>query len=367
MGDKNEKDDDDDDKKDHEKHVEHKDRELDEPEVRKVKHNPKTTAEKAEVVVPVKPPFVFPALYVTKHALAEMTMEVLEHSDIETAWGLYGFRYPKAIFVVGVIRPVLGEAVRGYANAEAGGQEMANAMRWLHANHRLITSKVTPKVDQGVFCFLYKGHSHHTLGFDQYSGTDQSSIYQAVSKDGMEVAVGPLALIRKNDSSYLNGSRWNQEVYASRNSKVAFKFYLLTKEMIEYGYTQAEIVRPTLVDTVDTLLVPPMGWEFARDDDFKEQLRHMNSFGYGVTVTHRDTNGKPPLEIQFTIDSDTFKCALVITTDWNYPEVAPRIQLLPKNGSMTFAQANEFSSKTWWKKGDDFIDIIGRMRQGGCL
>jgi hypothetical protein len=324
--------------------------------------------EDSQPLPPPLPALVLPRLYVTKSALAEMNAEVMAHADIETAWGLYGFRFPHAIFVVGVLRPAKGEVVRGYANAEAGGQEMANAMRWLHANDRLINKTVKAKNSQdGKFGFLYKGHSHHTLGFKQYSGTDQSSILEAVQKDRMEVAIGPLAMINTNTSKFY-GPPWSNEVSVSRATKVSFLFYMLTREMVEvYGYREAVIVRPIIVESIDTLLIPPLGWEFVRDDDFKEQLRHLASWDCKVTVQHVDANGKPPLEIQFIIDRGDFKSQLVITTDWNYPETAPSIMLIPKNGWMSMAEANRQSKKTWWKKGDDFIDIIGRMVKEGCL
>lgn len=339
---------------------------------------PEPVVKPAPATLPVQPaPYVYqaplpmpalPRICITRQALFEMTNEVLAHPTIETAWGLYGFRYPKVIFIVGVIRPVSGEVVRGYANAEAGGEEMANAMRWLYANEKLINVHVRGgKSGLGKFCFLYKGHSHHTLGYGQYSGTDHSSIYQAVKNDGMEIAIGPLALIRKNQVSY-DQKLWGEEISCSRQSEVAFLFYVMTKAMVDAGYTQGEKVKPTIVDTVHTLLVPPLGWEFSKDDDFKEQLRHMKSFGYSVTVNHIDANGKPPMEIQFIIDDTSFKQSLIITTDWNYPEVAPKIQLLPKKGSsMTMTEANRLSALNWWNKGDDFIDVIGRMIQKGGL
>src|SRR3989339_573305 len=238
---------------------------------------------------------------------------------------------------------------------------MVNAMRWLHANERLINQHVKNGINQGKFGFLYKGHSHHTLGFGQYSSVDHSSIYQAVKDDGLEVAVGPLALIKSNGASFGHAPFMGNVVSASRYSRVEFVFYLLTKEMVEYGLPQAVVVRPTIIETVKTLLVPPLGWEFAQNDEFKEQLRHLNSWGCQVKVNHIDSNGKPPLEIQFVIDRVGFKATLVITTDWNYPEAPPRIQLLPKDGSMTWEEANKISAMQWWSRGDDFIDIIGRM------
>lgn len=308
-----------------------------------------------------------PKLYVTKSAVKEMTVEVLAHPEIETAWGLYGFRFPNAIYVVGVIRPSNEEVKRKYATVEAGGEDMANAMRWLHANHNTIKKHVKTNIDQGKFCFLYKGHSHHTLGFDQYSSTDHSSILEAVKHDGLEVAVGPLALIRRNNSSVHHSRLFGNAVSDNRHSSVQFIFYMMTKEMVAAGYTEAVTVNPTIVNTVDTLLVPPLGWEFARNDDFKEQLRHFESFGYTVQTRYIEANGKPPLEIQFAIDSPDFRSELYITTDWNFPEVAPKIQLIPKNGSMTMAEANQHSVKEWWRKGEDFIDIIGRMKKEGCL
>lgn len=330
---------------------------------------PKTVST-APVVIYVGPGPMpkLPKLYVTRHALLEMTTEVLAHPDTETAWGLYGFRYPEAVFVVGVIRPVSSEVIRGYAHAEAGGIEMANAMHWLSVNEELINAKVgQSKPDHGKFTFLYKGHSHHTLGFTHYSSTDQESIYQVVKNDGLDIAIGPLAMIKSNGVTYSHAT-WSNEVSCSRYSKVAFLMYMMTKEMIDAGYFEAVEVKPTIIDTVHTLLVPPLGWEFARDDEFKAQIRNLKNFGCQVKVNHIDVNGKPPLEIQFVIDHKHFKMALIITTDWNYPEVPPRIMLMPKPGiNMSMAEANRLSSRSWWTKGDDFIDIIGKMIEQGVL
>lgn len=329
---------------------------------------PQTIAPPEPVFVPLPGPMPeLPELYVTRRALAEMNNEVLAHPKTETAWGLYGFQYPNCIFVVGVLRPVAGEVVRGYANAEAGGIEMANAMRWLYANEKLINIHVGKKSGKGEFVFLYKGHSHHALNYNQYSSTDHRSIYEAVKDDGLTVAIGPLALIRSNGVSF-SASLFGDEATVSEYSRVSFVFYMMTKEMVGAGYTEAVRVKPKIIDTVNTLLVPPLGWEFVRDDDFKEQIRHLKSFGYQVKVNYVDVNGVPPLEIQFVVDDSSFKATLYITTDWNYPEVAPQIILLPKTGSgLSFSEAKLFAAMTWWKKGEDFIDIVGRMRKAGCL
>jgi hypothetical protein len=309
-----------------------------------------------------------PRLYVTRHVLADMTAEVLAHPHIETAWGLYGFRYPKSVFLVGVIRPVAGEVVRGFANAEAGGLEMAKAYNWLKANEKEITKAVgSRRSGHGEFDFLYKGHSHHTLGFDHYSGTDQQSILSVVKDDGLKVAVGPLALIRANNVGYNHTTPWSHETTASRYTRVTFLFYMLTKEMVDAGYHEAVTVKPVIIDTANTLLVPPMAWEFSQTDDFNRQIRNLRNFGCTVEVRHVDVNRKPPLEIQFKVDHKKWKHILMITTDWNYPDVPPKIQLIPKSADITFKEANALSAETWWVRGDGFIDIVGKMIERGVL
>jgi hypothetical protein len=329
------------------------------------------------VIVPVLEPYVPPPVYITEVAAAEMYKETIRHYDIETGWGLYGLEFSDgAILIYGTLLPLEEDIVRRTATTEVGGTDMVNALRWLKSNHELLLkhSKTARGVQPPKFMFLWKGHSHHTMGLKQYSGTDNTSIIEAVEKDGMKVAIGPLANIIRHgievgyDSRFLS---WSKDVLRVRSiGSVELRFHYFDRKMLELGYKRPILIAPILVKQESVPVIPPLGWKFTDNTEYLEQKRHLKNYGCTVQVIHQDTDGKPPFEIKFVIKNpDWVGQTLIIETSWNFPKDPPRWYVLPKGkkGRARYKCPRHLLDDPLWTKGDDFIDLIFRLEARGYL
>ncbi len=299
-----------------------------------------------------------PRLLMTNQVIAVMSAEVLAHRDIETGWGQYGLLLDEVTtYLGGVIRPSADDIVRMYARTNVGGQKQADAVRWLQANHRLMaTLGIVPR--SARFAYLFKGHSHHHLGFGSFSGTDMGSILEAVEVDGLEVAIGTLATIDRLPETRVSAARQSGTIGITQQSKVWLRFYYLSRAMVQAGQREPILLRPEVVDIKDVPLLPPLGWQFTREDDYLEQLRLFHSFGCAVQVFSREIRDGPPFEVQFLVSKAGWKSTLSIITPWNYPEGAPTFQFVNGTSPVT---------GELWYQGCDLIDGVFKLIAAGEL
>lgn len=318
-----------------------------------------------------------PPVYITEVAAAAMYSETISHYDIETGWGLYGLRFGDgAILIYGILKPFQSDVVRRTATTQVGGPDMANALRWLKSNHELLVKHSTTKehVEPPEFMFLWKGHSHHTMGLRQYSGTDVSSIVEAVEKDGMPLAIGPLANIIDYgiEVGYQNGFfDLSKGVLKVRDlGSIELRFYYFDKKMLDLGYRMPVLISPIVVKKTSVPVIPPLGWKFVDNSEYLEQIRHLRNYGCDLRIIHQDTDGKPPFEIKFLIRNPRWVGqTLVIETSWNFPEEPPRWSIIPKakKGRASSKCPRHLLDDPLWTRGDDFIDLILRLEARGYL
>lgn len=321
-----------------------------------------------------------PVVYVTAEAIQEMTSQVLDHPTEETAWGLYGFIFPGRIaLVAGVIHPIAADIQRGYATTECGGNHMADAFRWIVRNQKLTQTLQGRGIqeDAGKAAFLFKGHSHHELGLAYFSGEDVRSILKAVRVDGLEVAVGPLANIRKRNSQINRLSPFsllNSAIRVVREAIVDYKFYYYDRYMHQQRIGAPTIVNAIVIKEQFTPPLPPLGWQFVRDADYLEQIRHLQRYGCTVKILYPNPDNRPPYEIRFVIKKSTWKGHLVITTGWDYPRKPPEFKVVPLQARTDAPQlpahlpnAAKLKRGRIWNPGEDFIEAIFRLEARGKL
>lgn len=315
---------------------------------------------------------VTPSVLVTKQAVNDMVVEVLSHPNIETAWGLFGLLMDDgAVIVTGVLRPSETDVVRRYATAQLGGEHQASAVRWLSQNYQAMRKQGLTKAS-GRFAFLYKGHSHHVLGVDQYSGTDTASILEAVEVDGLKVAVGPLATLAVQNPSIRPSGRYSGTLVITQGQRVWLRFYYLDQAMVAQGQRAPILVTPTVVDVKDVPVLPPLGWQFVREDDYLEQLRHLRNYGCSIEIVLRDITDGPPYEIQFIVQKPNWRAVLSIVTTWDYPRTPPKFQVLPV-GDRAATETDDYAGAAYllegplWNPGEDLLEGLFRLEARGEL
>lgn len=348
------------------------------------------------IVLAPPPPYTPPPVYITELAVLGMYDETMKHPNIETGWGMYGLEFPNGTILVYNILPMFDDdIVRRVSTTEVGGSNMVDSLNWLKSNHELMLkqSKNEKRTQSPQLTYLWKGHSHHKLGLKRYSHTDTTSIVEAVEKDGMKVAIGPLVNIIGHgikieyDRSLLNLLPISTEnVLKVRDlGSIEIRFYYFDRTMLELGYKSPILITPTVVNQ-KVAEMPPLGWKFTNNAEYSEQLRHLKNYGCNVQVIHQDTDGKPPYEIKFVITHPEWVPGqiLIIETSWNFPEVPPRWFILPKPEGEEKPEVKKPPLKRpkWltptikttppaddplWKKGDDFIDLIFKLEDKGLL
>lgn len=308
-----------------------------------------------------------PTLLVTEKVMRDMAQEVLDHPDTETAWGLAGFYFDggNTVIVTNVIRPDSDEVSRKYTNANLGGDLQVEALRWLSANAHLIIS--TQHIQTNArYAYLFKGHSHHQLGYSVYSNVDHASILESVEKDGLEVAIGPLANIKAYRSGVV-GPRVDGQY------QVDFQFYYLSKKMLAAGQRTAIIVSPTIINETDVFMpIPQLGWQFSHREDYLEQLRQLKHYGCKVNVVTRDVVIGPPMEIQFIVSKpNVWRGSLSIATAADYPDTPPKFEVLSPSGPSKVAflwiTSPEKQKGELWNADEDFLESVFRLEARGEL
>lgn len=256
---------------------------------------------------------LIPKLFITDSALTEMHAEVLDYPDIETAWALFGLIAADCseVIVNLVVRPNNSKDVtRLYGNAILGGQRLYDVTRWVIENHKYRVRSV-PELERYRADHLFKGHSHHKLGIEGYSGQDIRSIIEAVTVDGLEVAVGPLANIKKSVPLLSKDS--GNTIAIDFNSKVRIKFYYHSRHLIQAGVQSPMVLNPIIVPDKEVPQVAPLLW------DFTQQVKALRSCGCEVEVLYAPIKGKVPLQILFKVKKPNWNWALTLITEFDFP------------------------------------------------
>jgi len=315
-----------------------------------------------------------PKILITREVALEMAKETLDHSNIETAWGIYGLKSKdnQTVIITGILRPSGSDIVRNYATVKLGGEKLAQAVRWLSANHKLMKKAGLTDADGFRFGFLYMAHSHHGLGVDSYSHTDRASILGAVEVDGMDIAIGPLATIESLSMTVKPFRRKAGTISVVGGSRVNLRFYVMTKSMVEQGRKQPLLITPEIVDAVSVPEMPPLGWHFTREADFDEQERLLQSYGCKVSVAYREIHDGPPYEIQFVITKSIWRGVLSVITPWDYPNNPPIFKIINPSDKQSVAQDNypepeHLLAGDLWQPGWDIIDGVFRLEARGEL
>lgn len=309
----------------------------------------------------MKQKFPIPRLLVTQSAAAEMEHEVIAHSRIETAWGQYGIIDDNMIILNGVLLATEDEVTRRYAHASLGGDRHAQAVRWLEKNFDLMRRHGLYPQGNPRFSYLHKGHSHHELGVGNYSGTDISSIREAIEVDNLEYAIGTLGTLQLSRFQTTPGRHPNI-LQLSQSTVVRLKFYFYSQAMFAAGVRNPIVILPELVQANEVPVMPPVGWKYVREDIYLEQLRHLRHHQCNVTVLEREITNGPPYEIQFLVTKPKWRGRLSIITDWDFPGTPPQFSILPNPGHSadTRPLTEPFEGEDW-QEGFDFIDLILRL------
>lgn len=312
-----------------------------------------------------------PMIFVPRQAAIDMANEAHEHSD-ETGWGMYGLVFAETvIFVAGVLRPQPSDIIRKHARTRVGGPSMGNAIKWLRKNHRFAKEFFKSDHPRQIVP-LFKGHSHHRLGVRQFSSKDHESIVEAVEVDNLDVAISPLALIESDRPTVKKNNRLEGTIVVSEHRRVLLRFYYFSKTMLSRGKRKAILVNPIILDDIPAgLFIPPVGWQYAHEAEYLEQIRHLRNYGCNVNVLQREITDGPPFEIQFVVERPDWIGTLSIVTAYDYPKTPPSVEvLLPEGESVCqqqFAHAPHLLEGPVWYKGDDFMDMVCRLMARGEL
>jgi hypothetical protein len=264
-----------------------------------------------------------PQLILSRKALWDMISETLRYPYLETMWANFGFILPDgSVYLAGIIPPLEGCVVRKYATSSFGGERLADAFQWVEDHANQINQNVSAR-----FTALYKGHSHHQLALFAYSGTDVNSIVEFVrDNDGVDVAIGPLTVIRPGTSE--KQRKCNRNIYRSRRG-VEVKFYQYTRAMLEAGITQpSEVETFRVVNDLPGISVPQLGWQFLQEEEYKKQISRLEARGYQVIV--RD---KRPPTIRLFVKKPTWNGGMIlIEIPLGFPKIREVIGTLPADG-----------------------------------
>ncbi len=271
-----------------------------------------------------------PTVTITRDAAFAMIEEVLAHPHEETAWGLYGYRnvHTDAITVLGILRPQNGDANRQYVTAHFGNDNYVQELGWLEAHYRFLLQEGKAPKDT-AFEFLFKGHSHHTLGYKHYSGTDYGSLMDAVHM-GMPVALGPLANIS------INPTIFNQVEYEGdlktvfhAEKDVTFTYYYYSRRLAQQGIRNPVTVHPKFV-WKGPIELPTMPWVMVKPDLYRNQMELLAAYECQVQQVWVK-RGSLPLKIQFLLSKPYWSKLVVITTNYDYPNSVATCEIMDPN------------------------------------
>lgn len=304
-----------------------------------------------------------PKLLITTEAAQDLAREALKFPNRETACGLVGLILSNGtVAITGIIAPSAMDIIRNVATTQFGGENLAAATEWLQVNYGLIHKKETAK-----FAFLWKGHSHHQLGFDHFSSTDEESILDAVQKYGLEVAIGVLTLIDE-DKSVVHTEMQPGTLSVESDSSVRLRFYYLSREMVAQGITKPILLTPKVINAKSVPALPSLPWQFTDEENFRRQIRQLEEYEARVVVLHRDVNGDPVQEVQFVVQKPSWKGVLIITTNWDFPNTPPVVEVVSdtdpsKPGSEKHEVKTDKEGNPLWNPDTDFIDLVFRLEE----
>ncbi len=299
-----------------------------------------------------------PNVFITRQAISAMGAEVLLRPKIETGWALYGLIMPKGrITITTALRPNDSDINRQSSKVVIGGEILADAYRWLTSNYSFM-KKQRGITDASRYAFLFKGHSHHTLGMKKYSPTDVSSIQEAIEVDNLEVAIGPLATI---ELKVWQRILWFLE---PADPKVNLQYCFLSRAMVDQGNRDPILIVPSVIDETDVPLVPQLCWRFTKRDRYDTEIAELTKYGCITQVVYRDIDGRPPLEIQFLVQKTEWSGVVSIVTEWNFPESQSTISVTPIG---RHRHLRENSLGPLWIPDDNFLDVIKRLEKRGAI
>lgn len=317
-----------------------------------------------------------PNLAITHSAFKAMVNEVLKYPDIETSWGLAGYVQGKRnVFITNIILPAPENIVRRAGTVVIGGEYQAEQLDWLARDQlkmKLKLKKDYPEFESRVpeYTYVFSGHSHHTLGLKSYSGVDNRSIRLAIVENGLDVAIGPLAnIVRDNLTEY--GGHFGDPVI-SLSHGVEMRFYYLSKEMVESGITYPVKVKARLMaEGKNKLPIPKLAWKYFNREFYMSELRQLQALEANVQVMHRDLPGFDHMVVQFLLTKPEWKSPLLINTDWNYPVKKPQFEVMIDGvkKEVPYYLGRKFTTRTraLWTEGTPLAASVRMMVEEGVL
>jgi hypothetical protein len=312
-----------------------------------------------------------PKIFTHPLVLKHIFQEAAAHPGGETGWGHYGIHFPNGnIIVTHTLLPTKSDVVREVAHVKVGGDEMGEAGRWLMHND-YVAKKQKKYASRGTFSFCGKGHSHHKLRYAKHSGTDTQTTIDMVKVDGFDVAVSTLVLIDEHeDMTFKHSGKGLVSIKDTMRMTVMFYYY--SKAMVEAGIDTPMLVTPKILQMHEVPMIPPLGWRFASEGEYYEQMRHLKHYGATVHVRYQDVDNGPPMEILLTIQKPNWKSVLQIVTPWDYPKSAPKFVTFPSQDKVAtevldYAEADHLLEGDIWNPGEDLIEAIFRLEARGKL
>lgn len=300
----------------------------------------------------------YPKLLVTSEAAKSLAEIALAYPHIETAGGVAGLiiNQGESIIVTNIIPPSVMDIVRHVTTVKFGGDILADAAEWLMTDFELLhPADINNKKFE--FFYLGKAHSHHGLGFNQFSSTDENSILESVQKFGLKTNVWPLLLIDENKSTIHTRGSIRVEV----DTMVRILFYFLSAEMVAAGITKPILITPKVVDIKTLPKLPMLAWKWTDEQNFTRQLRQLKDYEVNVTPLCKNVDSDPEQEIQFLIQKAGWKGVLVINTDWNYPETPPVIKIY--SGGKEHLVEKNLKGEPLWTPESDFINVVLELEE----
>ncbi len=304
--------------------------------------------------------FVIPRVEITAEVMCVMAQEVIDNAHQETSWGLYGIRDSRdQVVICGVLLPD-HTVRRSVGNTIFGSPSYGEEIRWLKASYEFRKKHGLVPADTELE-FLFKGHSHHTLGLRRYSPTDIASIKDAVSS-GLRIAIGPLANIDRLDrKADIRSSGDRGALTIQTGNSVTFHFYYLSQMMVENGIREPVLIQPHIRND-NSVTPPPSCWKFRKADLFSRQISRLAS--HGCTVTEQWAGQKDgSLRIVLKLTHPHWAGELKISTPHNFPDSATEITL-PDGQKQLFEPISGAANPG---QQFDLLDIVVELEREGAL
>lgn len=309
-----------------------------------------------------------PEVLITPSAASAIIDEALLHPFIETACGLVGFIFPNDLpVIVGTVPAPVLDIVRKNATVSIGGVNIAAAMKWLYDNYK-VSRLHLGEPDMLPLEHLWYAHSHQQIGMKYYSGTDETSMLEAITKHGFTLAVGPLVNITHFSGGLDPIRKTRTFIRGKRRSEVELRFYYLSKKMVDAGITKPIIAMPRFINEKKVPSIPSLPWVFADEAHYAEQLRHIHAIGATVIPLHRNVDDDPIQELQLIVKKEgEWKGSLIITTQPDFPASEPSFQVVGDYDTATpgkevlSVKVDKDGNNLWSHPGADFIEVISKL------